>query len=199
MLNKEIVANYRFRGYCLGIANPTVTMHERGYKRAVFSVVFSVAVTIFGLALVFAGCNGRMEKASPQVLDQMESDWQSRGIRKYRIVVDVERPDELRRNDITVVDGQVTKGVLQFWEPHEKRWNAVIRLNESQALAFSVSGLFDTVRSELTNGGRPVVQVEPSKEPPFIKKIILGQIRQNNQAIAKSEATIIVQKFEYQR
>ena len=153
-------------------------------------------ITIFAINLLMNACGGS-EKASPELIDQMESDWRSQAIQDYHIIVDVERPGELRRNDVTVVDGRVTKGVLQYWETHEKRWSNRVILNESQAIAFSVPGLFDTVRSELTNGLRPVVRVVLGKNPPYIKKIILGQISQNNHSVADSQASIIVQKFEH--
>jgi hypothetical protein len=151
---------------------------------------------IFMLVFLWAGCSERTEQATPQLMDQLESDWHSSGIHNYRIVVDVERPEELRRNDITVSHDQIAKGFVLYWQSKEKRWDNMITLNESQSIAFSVPGLLETLRSEINNTNRPVVRVATSKTPPYIKKILLGQIRQNNQPVPGSQATIIVQTFE---
>jgi hypothetical protein len=169
----------------------------RGLRPEKCLVAISRFLAILVLGLLITGCGGRPEKASTELMDRVESDWRSQKIQDYHILVDVERPGELRRNDITVVNGQVTKGVLQYWEAKLKRWDNTIMLNESQSVAFSVPGLFDTVRSELTNSGRPIVRVTLSKSPPYLKKIILGQLWRNNQPVPDSQATIIVQKFEH--
>jgi hypothetical protein len=156
----------------------------------------SVLRTLIFLFPLLIGCGDRGERATPQLLSQIESDFRSSGIHDYRIVVDVERPGELRRNDITVVQDRVQKGIVLYWEPKEKRWDNLITLNESQAIAFTFPGLVDTVKSEMDNPNRPVVRVVATKTSPYIKKIILGQIRQNNQPVPDSQATITVQSFQ---
>ena len=151
---------------------------------------------MFLLLFVTLGCGDRGERATPQLLSQIQSDLRSSGIHSYRIVVDVERPGELRRNDITVAGDRIQKGIVLYWEPKEKRWGNLITLNESQAIAFSLPGLVDTLQSEINNANRPVVRIVSTQNPPYIKKIILGQLRQNNEAVPDSQATITVHTFQ---
>jgi len=155
-----------------------------------------IAFALFLTALLCVACNQGLEKASNALIDRTEARWKSNPIPNYRIVVDVKRPDEFRRNDITVRQGHVKKAFVQYWDSRKKIWDNTIFLNESQALAFTVEGLFDTVRLELENSGRPVVRVAVTETPPYLQRIVLGQFWQNNQAVPNSQATVTVQQFE---
>lgn len=143
-----------------------------------------------------AGCGSRMEKATVALIDQADASWRSKPVASYHIIVDVERPGELRRQDITVRDGKTDRAIVQYWNSKDNRWENTITLNEAQAAAFTVPGLLETVREEIENSRRPLIRVSMIPEPPYFEKIILGQVWQDNQAVPNSQASVIVRKFE---
>ena len=69
-------------------------------------------------------------------------------------------------------------------------------LSEKQAWAFTVSGLFETVRGELAGSGRVRVQVELHKTYFFPSRLVLGPVYQDGQAVSGTEAIMKVRRFE---
>lgn len=145
---------------------------------------------------VVADCGPPMEKATVALIDKADASWRSHPVASYHIVVDVERPGELRRQDITIRDGKTDRAIVQYWNSKDNRWENTITLNQAQAAAFTVPGLLETVREELDNSRRPVIRVSMIQDPPYLEKIILGQVWQDNQAVPNSQASVIVRKFE---
>lgn len=157
--------------------------------------VFLVPIAIL---LIAVSCGPPMEKATLARIDEADAHWRSSAISNYHIIVDVERSEELRRQDITVRSGQISHAIVQYWNSRNKRWENTISLNESQAIAFTVPGLLETVREELQSNRRPIIQVSLTPGPPYLQRIILGQVWQNDRAVPSSQASVIVQKFEKQ-
>lgn len=156
-------------------------------------VVWVVALLM--LALV-AACGPRLQKASVRMMDEAEARWAANPVRSYHIVVDVERPDDTRRTEVTVEEGRITRGVVRYWDPRSRRWGEPYELNEEQAFPFTVPGLFDMVRGELRGSGRVDIRVAMGGEPAFPRRIVLGPVWQNGRPVPDTEARVTVRSFE---
>jgi hypothetical protein len=155
------------------------------------------ALLIGGLALgLLAGCATNLQPASLQMIDEAEVQWQQAPILNYHIIVEVDRLDERRQNDLTVSQGQVIHAVVAYWDTNSNTWNRSTDLNQQQAFPYTVPGLFDTVRGELKNGSRTDIQVALGGDPPFPQQIDLGEVQDAGQAVSGTAATVTVKKFE---
>jgi len=154
--------------------------------------------TVLVLLLVgfAAACGSRLVPASVRMMDEAEARWQANPVLNYRIVVDVERPDDRRRNELTVRQGEVTRAVVMYWDPRQKRWGEPYELNPEQAFPFTVPGLFDMVRGELRGSNRADIRVAMDGDPPFPQRIVLGPVWEDLRPVPGTEATVIVREFE---
>ncbi|MCP4165576.1 MAG: hypothetical protein GY759_06745 [Chloroflexi bacterium] len=129
-------------------------------------------------------------------LERMEAAWNAHPILDYHIVVDVKRPDELRRYDITVQKGEVTDATMLMWNAYEQTWREPYSLDETQSFPFTVTGLFDTVRGALLHSGRTDIRVNMGENPAFPRHIIMGPVWDAGQMVRGTENEIIVREFE---
>jgi hypothetical protein len=83
--------------------------------------------------------------------------------------------------------GNLQPATLTLLDEAESRW---------QAWAFTVSGLFELVRSELAGSGGGSVQVELHKTYSFPSRLVLGPVYQDGQAVSGTEAIMTVRRFE---
>ena len=158
----------------------------------------TLTVVLLGLMLagLLAACGGRVVPATLHMIDAAETRWQAAPVLSYRIVVDVERPDDRRRNELTVRDGEVTRAVARYWDARQRRWGEPFDLNPEQAFPFTVPGLFDIVREALQNSGRADVRVALEGTPPFPRRILLGPVWEGAHPVPGTEATVTVREFE---
>ncbi len=145
--------------------------------------------------LVLAGCSQPMPASIP-MMDRAEERWNADPVPSYHIVVDVERPDDRRRNDLVVRQGKIVEATVRYWEGGMKRWGDRYELGQEQAFPFTVPGLFDMVRGELRGSNRADIRVLVGGEPAFPQRIPLGPVWEDNQPVSGTEATVIVRKFE---
>jgi hypothetical protein len=156
-----------------------------------------VVMLLWFLSGLLAGCYIGLERASIPMIDAAEANWQANPVPGYDITVEVDRPGERRRNEISVRQGQVRRAVVRSWDPDEKRWQEPAPLNEEQAFPFTVPGLFDMVRDELRHSGRADIRVMIGKSPAsFPRRLVLGPVWQAGQPVTGTEATVTVRKFE---
>lgn len=155
----------------------------------------TTAVMLLLVSLLTA-CGARLVPASVDMVDEAEARWQANPVLNYRIVVDVERPDDRRRNELTVRQGEVTRAVVMYWDPRQKRWGEPYALNPEQAFPFTVPGLFDMIRGELRGSNRADIRVAMGGEPPFPQRIVLGPVWEDLRPVPGTEATVIVREFE---
>lgn len=164
-----------------------------GDRQLVWWLTTAAVLLLIGF---LAGCGARLVPASVGMIDDAEARWQANPVLNYRIVVDVERPDDRRRNELTVRQGEVTRAVVMYWDPREKRWGEPYELNPEQAFPFTVPGLFDMVRGELRGSDRADIRVAMGGEPPFPQRIVLGPVWEDLRPVPGTEATVIVREFE---
>jgi hypothetical protein len=135
-----------------------------------------------------------MQQATPGLIDQAEGRWRKNAISNYRIVVDVQMNGNVRRNTITIIDGKINKATASYKDNF--RWKHEQRLNITQALPFTVPGLFETVREELTAHARTEIRVAVHPDKAYLQQIVFGPLLQNYQPISNSEVYIFVRKLE---
>ncbi len=156
-----------------------------------------IAVLLFLVgALFLAACRGGLEQATLAKVDQMEQAWLAAPVSSYRIVVDVDRPDDRRRNELLVEDGAVVQATVKYWNPQRKTWDEPFPLNPEQAEPFTVPGLFEMVREQIQLPERAQVQVKWQEEPPMPELIVLGPVSMNGQPVSGTEATVFLEEFE---
>ena len=148
------------------------------------------------LTTATAACGSRLPEATIEAIDEAQARWEANPVPSYRIVVDVNRPSDRRRNELVVEQGRITRALLRYWDPERKRWERPLELTVEQAQWFTVPGLFDTVRDELKNSGRREIRVLLEGDPAFPQRIELGPVFQDEQPVPGTEATVIVRVFE---
>ncbi len=143
-----------------------------------------------------AACRSGLERATVAKVDQMEQAWRASPVLSYRIVVDVDRPDDRRRNELLVEDGAVIQATVKYWDPQRKTWDEPFPLNQEQAEPFTVPGLFEMVREQILLPERAQVQVKWRESPPMPELIVLGPVSMNGQPVPGTEATVFLESFE---
>jgi hypothetical protein len=133
------------------------------------------------------------------MMDNAEALWQANPVPSYHIIVDVDRPDDRRRNDLTVRQGEIVEATVSYWDFQKKRWEEPYDLNQEQAFPFTVPGLFEMVRGELRGSNRADIRVVMDSAPAFPHRIILGPVWQDLRPVSGTEATVTVRKFEVLR
>jgi hypothetical protein len=148
-------------------------------------------------SLVLAGCSfNRPAAATPSLIAEAEAGWQASPTADYRITVEVERPDEARRLVVTVVDHEIAQGLISYYDFETRRWLPPQELNQEQAFAFTVPGLFDMVRGALAGCERDDIRVQMAGEPPFPQKIVLGPVIMDGEKIEATRSTVTVRQFD---
>jgi hypothetical protein len=135
-----------------------------------------------------------MQQATPGLIDEAASRWRKNAISNYRIVVDVQMNGNIRRNIITIQNGEIDQATVSYKD--NVRGRDKQKLNTTQALAFTVPGLFETVREELNAHTRTDIRVAVHPDRAYLQQIAFGPVLQNNQPIPNSEVYIFVRKFE---
>jgi hypothetical protein len=145
--------------------------------------------------IALVACHSGLRQATIGEIHQAERQWENHPILNYKIVVDVQQQNELRRNALNVRDGQITHAVVSYWNSRRNKWELEESLKLQQALPFTVPGLLETVEEEISNSNRSEIEVAMKGDPPVPKTILLGNLLQNNQRVAGSKAYIFVRSF----
>ncbi|NUQ37462.1 MAG: hypothetical protein HUU23_06610 [Caldilineales bacterium] len=151
---------------------------------------------LLGLLALLAGCDLRLRDTTLAEMDAAEAAWQQHPIPDYHIVVEVQRPDELRRIDIRVQQGEVISAVLLQWDAQQRVWRPPYDLPPAHSFPFTVPGLFDTVRGALAHSGRTRIAVQMAGDPAFPQRIEFGPVWEEGQMVQGTEASIRVREFE---
>jgi hypothetical protein len=156
-------------------------------------------IAMVALWLATAGCGLALEPASIERVREAESRWNAAPILDYGITVDIDRPGERRRNEITVRDGRIVSASVSYWDPGEDRWSRPAPLREEQALPFTPTGLLEMVRREIGMKSRLDLRIALKGAPPFPHRILMGGLRRGEGIVPNSEAVITVRRFEPRR
>jgi hypothetical protein len=151
----------------------------------------------WGLVLVvslLAGCGARLQPATTALLDETEARWRDNPVLGYRLVAQVDRPGDVRRVELLVEQERIVTATVRYRE--KGLWGGRSDLSQKQAWPFSVPGLFEMVRGELASSGRGSIQVGLDDTYPFPRKLVLGPVYQDGQAVSGTEATMTVRIFE---
>jgi hypothetical protein len=154
-----------------------------------------VPILLVGALILAVACSQPVP-ATIGMLDDAEARWRADPVASYHIVVDVDRPNDRRRTELTVRQGEITAATVKYWGFDRERWQEPHDLNPEQAFPFTVPGLFDMVRGELRGSGRADVRVEMGGEPAFPHRVILGPVWQDERPVAGTEATVAVREFD---
>ncbi len=146
-------------------------------------------------AFLLGGCIPGLHRASLEMIDRAEAQWQQAPVLDYEITVEVNRPDDRRRTTVIVQQGQIVQGEVSYWNAADKRWDEPYALNEEQSFPFTIPGLFEMVRGELQNSGRVDIRVRMKDKLSFPWYIILGPVMLDGQAVAGTEAVIAVEEY----
>lgn len=114
----------------------------------------------------------------------------------YHIIVGVERPVEMRRNDLTVKDGEIVSATVTYWKQKGWEWNEPYDLNHDQAYPFTIPGLYDMLRGAINTQNREYIRVDMQGNPPFPHWIEFGTVWQEGEPVYGTESRVIVRKFE---
>lgn len=157
-------------------------------------------VPLSGSAILVAGllvaCGPRPAIVTVQSVDVTRARWEARPVRSYHIIVDVERPGDRRRNEITVIDDTIIRSSVAYWNETLRDWARPQELTTGQATPFTVPGLFALIREELLEGHRSDCRIAFKGDPPVPERILLGPVMRSEGPVPGTEATIIVSGFE---
>ena len=160
-------------------------------SRRAAPIVLSLVLALLWLT----GCEPKLRGTSLREMNQAEAAWEVNPILSYQIVVDVIRPDELRRNELTIVNGEVQSAVMLLWDKGKREWREPFQLDQKQAFPYTVPGLFETVRGAIEHSGRTVIRVDMRGEPPFPRHIEFGPVWEEMQMVRGTESEIVVRRF----
>jgi len=116
----------------------------------------------------------------PQEITAAETLWKTNGLTSYRIELRVERELE-RRVEVTVRDGAIEEGVL-LERADGEGWEPPTPLDETQARPYTVPGLFQTLREELSTGQR-TVSARFNQNRGYVEHMELGPIARSPAAL----------------
>jgi len=145
-------------------------------------------------AFLIGGCIPGLHRASLEMIDRAEDQWQQAPAQDYEITVEVNRSDDRRRTTVVVQQGRIVQGEVSYWNSADKRWDEPYPLNEEQSFPFTIPGLFEMVRGELKNSGRVDIRVRMADELSLPWYIVLGPVMLDGQAISGTEAVITVEE-----
>ena len=148
------------------------------------------------IAELFVGCGPRPVVVTVQSLDAKRALWEAKPVRSYHIIVDVERPSDRRRNEITIIDDAIIRSSVAYWNEALQDWGPPRELTAGQAAPFTVPGIFALIRQELLEGHRSDCRVAFVGYPPVPERILLGPVMRPEGPLPGTEARIIVSGFE---
>jgi len=155
---------------------------------------------LFLLVLVVAGFwltrDMRLDRADINMLNEAQTIWYAQPISSYRLVVDVSRPGELRRNAVTVRNGEVIEATVKYRNQNTFFWDATYPLNAEQSYPFTIPGLYDMLRGALNSSNRAEIRVDMRGYPPFPHRIVFGPVWEGGTVFRGTESKVIVREFE---
>jgi len=155
-------------------------------------VIVIVAVFLFSRSAREA----RLERATIKMINDAQTIWYPNPILNYHIVVDVQRPGEYRRNDLTVVGGEIASATVMYRKQKGWGWDEPYDLNFDQAYPFTIPGLYDMLRGAINGSNRKEIRVEMRGYPPFPHQIEFGPVWQDGEPVFGTESIVIVREFE---
>ena len=158
-----------------------------------------VGLAALVLAGVWAARNARLEDATIGLLNDAQTAWYAQPVLSYRMEVDVNRPGEFRRVNLTVRDGEVVEALVKYRSPNTFLWEDPYPLNADQAEPFTIPGLYDMVRGAINAGNRTDIRVDMGWEDgpvPFPRRVVLGSVWDGGLQVSGTEAQVVVRRFE---
>ncbi len=166
-------------------------MFQDSRKLAYVLVLLSIVL------LALAGClRGGSPQATLEEIDEAEAAWLASPSLDYMMTVEVDRPDDKRRNMVVVADGEIVEAIVSYWDSDTRKWQDAQPLGEEQAYPFTVPGLFEMVRGSLEDSGRDDIRMKMEGEPPFPREIVFGPVIVDGEPFSMTEATITVKHFQ---
>jgi hypothetical protein len=110
----------------------------------------------------------------PRDVTAAETLWKANGLSSYRIELQVAN-GPVRRVEVTVENGSFRNGALRERSSNAEGWEPPIPLDETQARPYTVPGLFQTLREELSAGQR-VVRATFNPNRGYVERIELSEI-----------------------
>lgn len=156
------------------------------------------AVLLIAGAILFSAWYARERRLVPasfKMLNDAQTIWYPNEILHYRIVVDVIRPGEARRNEIHVANGEIVEATVRYRRPSSLGWGEPSVLNTEQAYPFTIPGLYDMVRLPLRSGGRQLIRVDMRGNPPFPHEIVFEPVWENGVRVMETKARVVVRRF----
>jgi hypothetical protein len=138
----------------------------------------------------------RLERATIKMINDAQTIWYPDPILNYHIVVDVQRPGEYRRNDLTVVGGEIVSATVMYRKQKWWGWEEPFALNFDQAYPFTIPGLYDMLRGAINANNRKEIRVDMQGYPPFPHRIEFGTVWQEGEPVYGTESRVIVKEFE---
>ncbi len=131
-------------------------------------------------------------------LVEAETAWYAAGVSNYRILVSVEFSSEQRWNEITVTGGKVSAARVAVWDMQAGDMGAYVPLSTKEAEYFTVTGLFDLVRSALQNEEVPrdEIRMSTSGTPAVPELIYLSEVIQDGEPVEGTALIVHVLQFE---
>ena len=112
-----------------------------------------ISIGITGLAaLSLLSCQTTLDSRD---VTAAETLWKTNGLSSYRIELQVAN-GPVRRIEVTVENGFFQSGVLRERGADAEGWEPPVPLDETEARPYTVPGLFQTLREELSAGQRAV-------------------------------------------
>ncbi len=149
------------------------------------------------VSLLLTGClPGGSPQATMEEVDAAEAAWLASPSLDYMMTVEVDRPDDKRRNMVVVADGEIVEAIVSYWDSNARKWQEAQPLGEAQAYPFTVPGLFEMVRGSLQDSGREDIRMTMEGEPPFPREIVFGPVIVDGEPFSMTEATITVRHFQ---
>ena len=113
-----------------------------------------ISIGLSGLTALSLSC--REATLDPRNVAAAETLWKTNGLSSYRIELQVAN-GPVRRVEVTVENGSFQNGSLRERTSDAKGWGPPMPLDETRARPYTVPGLFQTLREELSAGQRTVM------------------------------------------
>ena len=124
------------------------------------------------LAFWLVSCGGG--GLDPRDITAAETLWKTNGLASYHLELEVMN-GLTRRIEVTVENGSYQNGMLMERGADDEGWEPGIPLDEIQGRPYTVPGLFQTLREELSTGQRSVsVTFNPNRG--YVEAMALGGI-----------------------
>lgn len=145
--------------------------------------------------LVYANREKFIPTATLAILNQNEQSWYQTNISSYNLVIEISYAKEKREHSLSVVNNQIVKASMRYWDYERKDWGKSQVMGNNAAEDLAISGLFQTIRSELLGEFRKEIRVVYHQEKHYPEYIYLGTVVQESEIIPSSEARLRVVSF----